>query len=369
MEPIAIYYQGTIVYWSSIIIGAAIIAGYFIGLAFYLPKNKYSFGYSLFYGIAIVLALVSSRWLHWYCYQEQYESLELAMTDFTRGGFLMPAVLVSVWLAALIASPTAKGHSRFQILDAAMPALAFITGVIKFADIYSDLCRGKLVITNPDLQRLPFAIITPEGDYRLATFFLTAIAMAVVTVLIIIFFYVDARHEKKPPLKEAGHTFRIYLVLYGMVEIVMDSTRYDAAHFSFPGEALAGLNKGMGFMGFSQLIGAICCLYVFIYYLVMTIKANKWKKLHILPIVLFVLGLAGGGTAEYLVQRYFDGYVYWYAIQITGVLLMGASVLILYIMGLKNKTIDNPDIITENIDESSEEVMGDKEDVALEKEE
>ena len=334
MSPIAIFYEGTIIYWSSIVIAAGILAGFALSLSLFVAKNKYAYTFCLFFPVALVLSIYLSRIIHWYCNTEQYDGFDSAVTNLQKGSFLVPGILISVWLVAMIMHILFLVKSRYTILDPLAPGLAFIIAVIRFSSIFSDACRGKATISNKAFQHLPFAIkmLDPSGEiqYRFATFFVSFLLMLGVTALLIWFYMHYSRKKKKAPLKSYGHTFRAFLVLYGAVEIVMDSTRYDASHLYFPGEALASLNKGAGFMGLSQMIGALSCLYVFIYYLVMTIKANGRSKKIILPVIMFVLGLGIGGTAEYLVQRFTSMALPCYLMQTFGVILIIISIFILF---------------------------------------
>lgn len=335
METVAIFYEGTIVYWSGIIISVGILSGFLLSLSLYVPRNKYGYGFCIYFPISLFISVIFSRMLHWYCYKEQYEGLSMALKDYSKGGYLLPGVLFGVWVTALLLAPLTRKCSRFDILDPLAPGLALIIAIIKYCDIYSDLCRGKIIVGDERYHHLPFSVITPEGDYRFASFYVTFILMVIVFIVLLVFYYLDARLYKQKLFDTKGHIFRMFLVLYGVVEIVMDSTRYDAAHFYFPGEALAVLNKGTGFMGLSQLVGALCCLGVFIYYMIISVKTNKWNKKNIISLVLFVIGLGIGGTAEYLVQRYFGNYKIWYLIQVLGVTMIAISVFVLYFTGVK----------------------------------
>lgn len=334
MEAIAIYYENTIIYWNSIIIVAGIIVGFFIGLAFYAKNNKLYFPCFVYLALTTIFSVFLSKIMHWYCHIEQYTSFKNALNNLSGPGYLLPGVLISIWITAFLLSPILNNKSRFSILDPFAPAFAFIFAIIKFSDIFSDTCLGKVVVTNPNFKRLPFAkaVIDSSGniEYRFATFFVTFLLLLIVTVILVKFYSYNYNNNFKENVSRLGHPFRMFLVLYGGVEVVMDSTRYDASHLYFPGEALASLNKGAGFMGLSQFFGAIFLIYAFIYYLVASIKANGKTKKHILPWIFFVFGLIFGAGAEYLVQRFSGMYLTWYTLQSVGVIMMITSIFILY---------------------------------------
>lgn len=334
MEAIAIYYESTIIYWNSIVIVCGIIAGFFIGFALYSKKSQYNFPCFIYLTVATIMSVFFAKIMHWYTHIEQYDSFKSAVSNLSGPGYLIPGVLIALWLSAVLLSPILKHKSRFTILDPFAPAFAFIIAIIKFSDIFSDTCLGKVIITNPMLCRLPFAkaVVDSAGneEYRFATFFITFLLMLIVTVMLVTFFINNSAANFKEGISRRGHVFKMFLVLYGGVEVVMDSTRYDASHLYFPGEALASLNKGAGFMGLSQFFGAVFLIFIFGYYIYLSIKANGKIKLHILNWLLFIFGLIFAAGSEYLVQRFSGMYIACYALQSVGVIMMVMNIFILY---------------------------------------
>ncbi|MCR5215963.1 MAG: hypothetical protein K6C69_03430 [Lachnospiraceae bacterium] len=333
-EAIAIYYENIIIYWRTIIIVLGVIAGFFISLSLYKGKKNQGYTICIYYPLAILASLFMARLVHWYCNIEQYGGIGDALSDFSKGDFLLPGVLIAAYLVALLVAPFSTGKSRYGILDAVVPGLCFILAMIKFSDVFTDVCRGKMIVNNVLFQKLPFAIAVQDHTgtvvYRFATFFVTFLLLCVVTVGLIVFYVMDAKTKRRFPMEEEGHTFRMFLLFYGAVEIVMDSTRYDAAHLYFPGEALANLNKGASFMGLSQMMGAIFVIYVVVYYMKLLAYVNHSFKSCILPLILSLMGLILGGVSEYLVQRYSGMYLIWYSTQSLGVLLMVGCAWYLY---------------------------------------
>jgi len=342
-DSIAMYFGNTVIYWSSIMIIAGLMAGIVLALAFYVPKHKYVYSFFIYCPLAILLSVFFSRLLHWYCNVEQYESLEKALSDYYSGGFLMPGVLIGTYLAALVLQLFRVIKSRYDILDSAAPGLSFIIGIISFSDIYSGLCRGKMMVVNPVFQELPFAVADMDAQgqiqYRFAVFFIRFILMMVITCILTFMLIREKRSAYHEKISNKGHGFRWFLALYGMTEIVMDSMRNDAAHLYFPGEALASLNKGASFMGVSQILGALCCVYVCVYYLISMRRAYGHTLKSVLLGLLFLSGIIIGGVSEYLVQRYSGMYKVYYTSQICGVFMMGAGLYVLYRMGISNYNI------------------------------
>lgn len=336
--------------------------------------------------LATVGSVYLARVFHWYCNQEQYKSFSAAMANMEKGSFLIPGILFACWLLALLMQLVHLVKSRFDILDPLAPGLALSLALIKFSDIFTDACRGKQSVETPFLQKLPFSVLTIDSagnmQYRMATFFLTFLLLLLIVVLLLAFYVFDRSEtatgeaimqemqgtQEMHPVKAAkrktqadagkaaticsGNTWRMFLVWYGAIEIAMDSTRYDASHLYFPGEALASLNKAAGFMGLSQLLGAIFCIYGIIYYTVQMRKSKtntdgaanktdaelqKEKTVRLWLIVIwavFVISLGVAGVSEYLVQRHSSQFLLYFSIQFAASLLLGGCVFGMYRLGL-----------------------------------
>ena len=89
MEKVAFINGGTFIYWSSIILTFAVVAAVALFAALYLWKSKNGAALSLTIPVAMLLSVVLSRWMHWYCLSGSYESLSAAMTDYTWGGYAL----------------------------------------------------------------------------------------------------------------------------------------------------------------------------------------------------------------------------------------------------------------------------------------
>ena len=355
MNQIAVFYGNTTIYFSSILIALAILSAFIFSLAIYMPRHRFGVAMWIFYPTATVASVLASRIIHWYCNPEQYVDFHSAITDFTTGDYCIIGVIFAVVAVSLLLRLLRLVRSHYDLLDAAAPGLAFIIAMVRFTHIFSDKCYGKMLITTPNLQHLPIAapIIGSDGnaEYRFASFFVSFLIMLVATALLIISYL-----KKKETLPVSGstktsatgttyisdgHTFRMFLLLFSAEEVIIDSTRYDASHLFFSGEQFAGLNKGASFMGLSQFISALILLYLFIYYLVKSVKnvkATGASKKYLIPsVILFVFGLAVAGGCEYLVQRFTGMFMYIYPGQAAGLCCMMAGIIIMFIKGEKNE--------------------------------
>lgn len=371
MNQIAVFYGDTTIYFSSILIAMALLTAFIFSLAIYIPRHRFAIAMFIYFPTATVASVLASRIIHWYCNPEQYKNFMSAITDYTVGDYCITGIIFSVYIIALMLQFLQLVRSRFDLLDAVAPGLAFVIAIIRFSHIFSDKCYGKMIITDPTLQHLPYsaAIIGSDGnaEYRFASFFVSFIVMLAVSIVLVLFYLkkydgfftadTQGQNIKDPKIQDQniqnkkiaanwrrsdGHTFRLFLMLFCAEEVIIDSTRYDASHLFFTGEQFASLNKGASFMGLSQFISALILLYIFIYYLVVSIKAVKVteqsKKYLFLTVSLFVVGLAVAGGCEYLVQRFTGMYMYIYPGQALGLFMMLAGIIIMYFKQIPQNT-------------------------------
>lgn len=357
MNQIAVFYGDTTIYFSSILIALAITAAFIFSIALYMPRHRFGVAMWIFFPTAAAGSILLSRIIHWYCNTEQYADFHTAITDYSTGDYCLIGILFAVWGIAMILRLLRLVKSRFDLLDAAAPGLAFVIAIIRFTHIFSDKCYGKMLITNEALQHLPLAAPltndSGETEYRFASFFISFIILMTASVLLTVFYLLrkDSFFKKlesgmsrdEIPVKDMvsdGHTFRLFLMLFAAEEVIIDSTRYDATHLFLSGEQFAGLNKGASFMGLSQFISALILVYLFVYYLVTSLRAvrkrESSKKYLIATVLLFVIGLGTAGGCEYLVQRFTGMYMYIYPGQAAGLILMMLSVVLMY-MRIMNK--------------------------------
>ena len=334
MNTIAIYYGGIQVYWSSVIIFIGMIVFIAISLALYKPRNESTAAMWIFFPLAFIFSFIISRALHYYFNAESYESFVKAMTDFSTGSFMLPGMLLGMWFAAAVVKAMGLTSSSARLLDYITPGGCLLIAFIRLSALFNDSCRSKIIISAPIFQRLPFAVSTSDNagnvTYRLATFFIEFIIMAVMAVIALKFFKNNRRQKMARPCPKTGNVMRIMLVAYGAIEIIMDSTRNDSPLLHF--RLISVLNQWSAFISLAQVFAAISSLCVLIYYSKMSIKANgfSWRQPSLW--LLFVASLFGiGYLGEYRVQRYgTQKYLECYAIMAICCLLMFSSVYLIY---------------------------------------
>lgn len=323
MNPIAIYSGSTVIYWSAIIIGLAAAAWFCLSYSIYTAHGGHGAAMWLFMPVAVLLSVLLSRFIHWYCHAEQYLSFWQAMTDYSSGGYCLPGMLLGVTLAALLVGRLRFAPSTAELFDALAPGASLGIALIRLSALFNSSCRSTILISTPKFQHLPIgsALVTSSGgtEYRFATFFVQFLLMLLLTVLVLVFYY--KRH--KVPMKrglQAGHTALLFLVFYSAMELVLDSTRYDSSFLR--------LN---GFVSLVQIVSALAILGVLIYYSIHSVKANGLCPFHWVLWGGFLATVGATGALEYLVQRHGGWYLKCYSFMSLSCLLMAVVVYIMYL--------------------------------------
>lgn len=318
MNGIAFLSDNLTIYWSAIVICLAVAAGFLLSLSLYTANGGRGTAMWVMLPIAIVLSVLLSRIIHWYCHMEQYNGFFAAITDYSSGGYVLPGMLIGLTLAVILVRKLGFADSAPRLLDALAPGTALLIALIRLSSLFTDACRGKVIVTSPFFQRLPIGsgVANAAGDveYHFATFFVQFLLMLVLTVFLLLFFFkVQGRRMKRG--QHDGHLALNFLVIYSAMELVLDSTRYDSSFVPFN-----------GFVSLVQIISAICILGALIYYSRNSVKANGLHGYHWALWGGYVVSLAGVGIFEYLVQRYGDKYMICYSVMSLSAILMAAMV-------------------------------------------
>lgn len=323
IEPIAVYTDSLTLYWSAIVIALGIAACFTMGLALYTSYAGNGRALWVMFPLALAFSVFLCRLMHWYCHTEQYAGFFGAVTDYSTGGYVLPVAILGVLLAALVVRALGFTDNVARVLDAIAPGGALAVAFIRLSALFNSSCRGKIAVKTPFLQHLPLAspvYSSSAEDYRFATFFVQFLLMLLVFLMLYRFYTRRRNRPMKGGLSRDGHTARLFLLLYGAVELIMDSTRYDSSFLPFN-----------GFVSVVQIISAVLVVYVLVYYSVLSVRANGLRFTHFLMWILFAAALGGGGMCEYLVQRHGDWYLRCYA-------GMGLCILILCLISWKMYT-------------------------------
>ena len=334
LNAIAFFNGKITIYWSGIVIALGLAAGFCLTYALYSAHNRERACVFAFFPAAVILSVIFCRAIHWYTHIEQYSGFFKAMTDYSGGSYYLQGALAGVPLAALIVEKTTLCRDRRELLDAAAPGFSLSIALIRLSCLFNNLDRGKMAISSNVFKRLPIgAPITDASgnvtDWRFATFFWQFVLMMILAAVLVKFYILSHNREVKEPCRVTGNVYNMFMVYFGSIELIMDSTRYDASHmhFSF---LLKFLNKFFSFISLAQLIAAISILCILIHYSSVSTKANGRMPRRIVFWVIWALGLVIAGVSEYLVQRYSGLYLPLYCAQAVGCVMMSVAVYMMY---------------------------------------
>lgn len=313
MEKVAFISGGTFIYWSSIILTFAVVAGIAIFAGLYLWKSKNGMALSLTVPVALVLSVVLSRWIHWYCQPGGYESLHAAMTDYTWGGYALMGAFAGCLLTACLMRLLHVSKNLPQMLDCMAIAGGVGIAVGRLAPLFNASDRGQIV--SGELG-LPFAYpvtdaVSGIAENRLATFMLQSISTGVIVGALVLYLLICVMRRKK--LRDGDVTL-LFLLLYGTCQIILDSTRYDSLFM-----------RSNGFVSIVQILGLVGILTAIVLFSVRMVKARGFKRYFILFWVALLALMGGAGYMEYYVQRHGDQAEFAYtnmAICLAGIVLI-----------------------------------------------
>ena len=294
MEKVAFINGGTFIYWSSIILTFAVVAAVALFAALYLWKSKNGAALSMTVPVAMLLSVTLSRWMHWYCLSDSYESLNAAMTDYTWGGYALMGAFVGCLLAACIVRLVRLSDNLPQMLDCMSVAGGVGIAVGRLASMFNASDRGQIVA---ETVGLPFAYpvtnaVSGAAENRLATFMLQSLSTAAIVALIVLYMLICVLRRKK--LRDGDVTL-LFLLMYGACQIILDSTRYDSLFM-----------RSNGFVSIVQILGLVAVLTAIVLFSVRMVKARGFKWYFILFWVALLAAMGGAGYMEYYVQRHGD---------------------------------------------------------------
>ena len=318
MEQIAFISGNSVFYWNSVVLALAAGAASCIFLAFYLPGGRPDAAAAAVPG-ALVLSLFFGRLLHWYFRPDSYPGFWSAITDYTSGGYAL--------MGCFLGCAAAAGLVRLLRLEPFAPAMldAMSLGgcagiaVGRLACFFSAADRGQLM----PFTALPLAypvnnVVTGAPEYRLATFVLQAMAAALIFAALAVFFLLGKK-------RRTGDVTLLFLLLYGLTQAVLDSTRYDSLYL-----------RSNGFVSAVQLLSAAALVGVSALFSARMVKGRGMRRRYV-PLWIGMLALLGGaGYMEYFVQRHGDRALFSYAIMTACLGIFTALSLLTYRAAVKS---------------------------------
>lgn len=298
MDKIAFIAGEKFIYWNTIFLTLSIVTAILFFLAFYLGKSgNFVAGFAAV-PLSISLSLVLSRFVHWYCRTDSYESFAAAMTDYTSGGYALVGVFAGCILAAGILRLLFLHRNLPQMLDCM--CFAALGGIVvgRMASFFNASDRGQIV---ESIQALPWVYpvtntVSGAVEYRLATFVIQAMAAFALLVILGIFYMTGSRRKLKD-----GDTCLIFLLIYGASQVVLDSTRYDSLFF-----------RSNGFVSVVQVLCALGLLLAIVIFSVRMVRSRGFRFWQVLLWLAVAALIGGAGYMEYYVQRHGNEAVFAY---------------------------------------------------------
>lgn len=291
MERVAYIIGETFLYWNSIILLLAVLTAIFTFLAFYLSHGKNGIRAAVIVPVSMVLSVVLSRLVHWYCRVDAYESMEAAMTEFIGGGYALMGVFAGCLLTACLLRMVRIINNLPQTLDCmALGAGAGIC-VGRLACFFTSADRGMIV---EGVRSLPWVYtvnnaVTGALEWRLATFMIQSLCAGGIFLAMAVFYCLGQRRNRR--VKD-GDTALLFLACYCATQVVLDSTRYDSLFL-----------RSNGFISVVQILSAVVMGVVLIILSVRMVRATGFKWRYVGVWVLYAALLGGAGFMEYWVQR------------------------------------------------------------------
>ena len=313
MERIAFLWNGSgaPVYWRTIILCLGALVFVLMLSALRLWQGRPLRPVLAGVPVGLVLALAAGRIIHWYCCFENYESFRAAMTGL-RGGCSMIGVIAGAIAACLLMKPLGMTEDLPGLLDDAAAAGALGIAVGRLGEMFGGIDHGRIIFENEALHRLPFSSPVPDAvsgavEWRMATFCWQSLwAGALFLVLILRLLLRPAWRRKGRDMKN-GSSFLLFLMLYCLSEVLLDSTRYDALFL-----------RSNGFVSLEQFV---CCAAAVAAAAAMSVKgirAGGFRRWYPVCWALFLGGFGLAGYMEYYVQRHGSAYVFSYSLMLAG---------------------------------------------------
>lgn len=323
MEKLAFVNGNLYVYWSSIILGAAVLTAVAAFVAVYLHKSGNILGLSLMIPLSFGTSLVLARLIHWYCLADGYESMRAALTDYSWGGYALMGVFFACLMCACFLRLVRAVTNLSEMLDCMALAGGLGICVGRMASLFNTSDRGMPV---SEQLGLPFAYpvtnaVSGAVENRLATFMIQGIVTLVI-VAALLAMLAGAKVRKKP-VKD-GDVCLLFLASYGASQIVLDSTRYDSLFM-----------RSNGFISIVQILGAVALVTAIVIFSVRMVRSQGMRPWFVGLWLGILAALGGAGYMEYHVQRHGDQALFAYSVMSACMVVAVAATVLIRHLGLK----------------------------------
>ena len=324
MERIAFIMGESFFYWSHIVLTLAVVTGSCVFLALYLGRGGRASGALLAVPLAVVLSLVLARFVHWYCRTDSYESLRAAMTQFSAGGFALLGAFAGCALTAVILRLVRLSRNLPEMLDCMSVAGSLAIALGRLASFFNASDRGQII---EGMTKLPWVYpvtnaVSGVTEYRLATFAIQAMVAGLIFAVLLIFYICGSC---KKTLRD-GDTTLLFLLFYGVSQVVLDSTRYDSLFF-----------RSNGFVSMVQVLGALGMGLAIVIFSVRLVKARGFRLWYVGAWLAITALIGGAGYMEYHVQRHGNQAAFAYSVMSVCLICVAVLTVVIRRLGIRKK--------------------------------
>ncbi len=343
MDKVMMISGGEYFYWKPIILAIAAMAAALLAIGLRVWRGEKLLPLAFALPVGTVLSVFFARCIHWYCRFESYPSFVSALTELKGGGYSLMGVFFGVFLALLLARGLRLTRDLPSLLDCAAPAAALGVALGRLGDYFTAADRGKVIVADASLHRLPFAAAVVNGasgatEWRFATFAFQSMWCALLCLIFLIAALLPTK-RKRPLVREGwgrGNIFALFMVLYCCGQIVTDSTRYDALFL-----------RSNGFVSLEQIVCAVAVFAILVVYSVRSLMIRRFRFWHPILWVLALGGLGAAGYMEYYVQRHGNEYIFAYSVMCAGLFVFFCTVFALFRTSMKRVAPTKTEMETE----------------------
>ena len=289
MNQIAFILADTTIYWYSIILALSLLSGICIFMACCRYADIRPFHAAATVVLSVVLSLILSRLVYWYCRPDNFSGWTQALTTPSSGKMALVGAFAGCGLTVLLLWKPFGNTAK--LLDCMSVAGCAAISLGRLGNFFTTADRGQIMV---EMTKMPWAYpvlnaTSGELEYRLATFMLQAILAGILfAVLAVLFFWPKAR--KHVPQGDVG---LLFMMIYCASQIILDSTRYDSLYL-----------RSNGFVSMVQVIAGVGLAACIIWISIRAVKERGLQKWMFLYWAAFA-GLFGlAGYMEYYVQRH-----------------------------------------------------------------
>ncbi len=270
------------IYWYGVFMGLGIFPA---ALAFSLLRRMQGESFSSGVTVALIsmpTALVTSRIFYCWFGKASFPNGIMDCLNLMSGGYAMYGALLGIVAVLLIYSAVCK-KSAPQLLDAAVPPVAFVIAVGRFASITGDTDVG-FSVSSSLLQRLPFAVWSEsEQSWLLWTGFFEGTAAVIIFAFTLVVFLMKYRKKSEGML--SGDVTLMFMLTYGLSQAMLESMRDDSLFM-----------VSLGFVRINQIISIVIAVVAII---IIAVRVCLVKRPAVPDVILWIICAAALGLAVY----------------------------------------------------------------------